>query len=150
MSALRRTPLVVLALAAVSCRSGSVEDAPISRAEAPIVAGTLDKDDPAVVFILILSKDQTNGELCTGTVVSPHVIATAAHCLSPAILTPSLGAGYTFEVFIAPDNNDPVEAKNQSNFVLGSTAVIDPAFDPNVHDVHDVGALVTKTALAID
>jgi hypothetical protein len=41
-----------------------------------LVNGTLDPGDPAVVMV-----EPAFGGLCSGTVVSPHVVLTAAHCL---------------------------------------------------------------------
>ena len=42
----------------------------------PIVGGTTDVGNPAVVLL------DLNGSLCTGTVISPKVVLTAAHCLT--------------------------------------------------------------------
>ncbi len=52
---------------------------------APIVGGSVDPGDPAVVTIAI------GGGQCSGVVVAPRVVVTAAHCISPGTGTVELG-----------------------------------------------------------
>lgn len=55
--------------------AGCVAGADTSTTGQSIVGGVTDTGDPAVVIV-----DLGNG-LCTGTVISPHVILTAGHCI---------------------------------------------------------------------
>src|SRR5262249_23144990 len=87
----------------------------------------------------------------SGTVVSPHVIATVAHGVDPAEIEPVLGAGYKFGVFLGTDNNDPKEYNDTSLFVQVEETTLDPLYKPAAQPPlsHDVGAVVTKTALTM-
>ncbi|MBI4510525.1 MAG: trypsin-like serine protease [Deltaproteobacteria bacterium] len=66
----RRFALVVAAL-------GCTESG-ISEQALPIVNGRLDPGDPAVVALMAYGED-----FCTGTLIGPRVVLTAAHCLDP-------------------------------------------------------------------
>src|SRR5690242_2690234 len=69
----------VLMLLVAACVAPASEPAPKTKSSyQPIVGGTIDNGDPAVPAIYI------GGGLCTGTLISPHVILTAGHCISPA------------------------------------------------------------------
>ncbi len=59
--------------------SACVPAAPPGEREAPITNGTADSGDDGAVALLVGAAYQ-----CSGTLVSPRVVITAAHCLSPA------------------------------------------------------------------
>ncbi len=59
----------------------------LGSASAPIIGGTVDTGDPAVVMLY------GHGYQCTGTLVAPNVILTAGHCLESAG-TAFFGNGY--------------------------------------------------------
>ncbi|MCI0635493.1 MAG: trypsin-like serine protease, partial [Actinobacteria bacterium] len=70
----RLLPALALPLALAACAPPG--DAPRTRStDQPIVGGTVDTGDPAVVLL------DLGGGLCTGTVISPHVVLTAGHCV---------------------------------------------------------------------
>jgi hypothetical protein len=70
-------------------------DAPIELAEQPIVAGTPDTGDPAIMEVL--ASRGNAGSRCTATLISPRLLLLADHCF---VETP----GFTYQVF--PGNND--------------------------------------------
>jgi len=72
-------PLVLVAVGAVFlCACSS--DSELSCEQQQIVNGTLSAADPAVVALAVGGQP-----FCTGTVVSPRVVVTAAHCLPPNV-----------------------------------------------------------------
>jgi hypothetical protein len=65
--------LLALGLAGASCADAPAPE-PTPQAALPIVDGTLDTGDPAVVRL------EGGLAACTGTLVAPRVVLTAAHC----------------------------------------------------------------------
>jgi hypothetical protein len=71
-------PWLVGLLAALPCAACGAPTAGALRAA--ITNGAADADDPAVVAIL----DATGTVECSGTVIAPHAVLTAAHCMVDA------------------------------------------------------------------
>ena len=65
--------LRALAAAALTTACAAPE---VSTTAQPIINGTPDDADPAVVAIV----DATGRLICSGTLIAPHVVLTAAHC----------------------------------------------------------------------
>jgi secreted trypsin-like serine protease len=72
-----RSSASLLLLALAGCTGAAMDP---GVAEEPIIGGTADAADASVVLLYMTIPAQTGGSLCTGEVVSPHVILTAAHC----------------------------------------------------------------------
>jgi secreted trypsin-like serine protease len=87
--ALRLLALLPLSLAAC------VATPPAGAVGQAIINGTVDDGDPNVVLSFAQVPGQSTGSLCTGEVISPHVVLTAAHCVAPD----TVGAGAKFIVF---------------------------------------------------
>src|SRR5262245_27206978 len=68
-----------LAVAALGCAPPSID-----RNAGAIIGGTRDTGDPNVVLILIGDFFRGGGYLCTGEIISPHVVLTAGHCVVSA------------------------------------------------------------------
>ncbi len=120
--------LVLAAFAGAGC----VPPATDGEQQAPIVGGTTDTGDPAVV--LMINGDLNGGyvSLCSGEVISPHVILTAAHCTD---LKPP------YNVYLGDDIN-----RVQPSDLIPATATANPMYVKNSQDDnYDVGVLVLST-----
>ena len=86
---------------------GCTQLAPPAVSARAIVGGTATTGDPAVVALIAQVPGAALATLCTATIVSPHVVLTAAHCVSPD----AVGATAKFRVGLAP-NLDTARAKD--------------------------------------
>ncbi len=62
------------------------EDLALGHTRQSIIGGTADHGDPSVVAVYA-------GGLCTGTLVAPQIVLTAAHCVGDAIVSGNTNAG---------------------------------------------------------
>ncbi len=135
---MRRT-LAALSLAAAAC-SGIPAT---GERDQPIIGGTTDHADPAVV--LVIADNGQGQSLCTGEIVSPHVVLTAAHCVDPA----TVGNGNTFYILLGDNINDNTQ-NIHANFVDAKETHYDLKFSPNnLGGGHDVGVVILSKAVNI-
>ncbi|HVK75922.1 MAG TPA: S1 family peptidase [Kofleriaceae bacterium] len=73
------TRTVAVSLALGGLMAAACADAPIGSDRAAIIGGAIDSGDPAVVMV------EVAGGLCSGVLISPRVVMTAAHCARPGI-----------------------------------------------------------------
>ena len=99
-SAMRAAVAVVVMSLLGAC--GPVAPGPVPAAKAvgvsqlPIIGGVLDTGDPAVVALAV-KQGGLYEQYCTGTLVGPRTILTAAHCIN------AYGSGNAYYVVFAPD-----------------------------------------------
>src|SRR5262249_15373325 len=85
--------------------------------------------DPSVVLAYAAVPGASTASICTGTVITPTKVLTAAHCVDPR----TVGSGNVFRVFPGTNLGD------QPALAVSATA-FDPGFDPsNLNNGHDVG-----------
>jgi V8-like Glu-specific endopeptidase len=119
--------------------------APTGVATQPIINPdpTTDTTDTAVVMVLSQVPGSMTGSLCSGEVISPHVVLTAAHCVDPAVV----GTGVKFEVFTGAVLNMTAPL---SDFLAVSETHYDTAFNPqDPTQGHDLGIVILKSATTI-
>jgi len=107
-----------------------------SEIASPIIGGTTDTGDPAVVLLVQMA--QGGYSLCTAEVVSPHVVMTAAHCV--------IGGG-SYQVFFGDDFNGS-QGQDPSLFINVSETHYNQNFsEQNLSGGEDVAvAILSKTA----
>jgi secreted trypsin-like serine protease len=107
----------------------------VSDNSSAIIGGTTDTGDPGVVLLFAQQPGSQSGSLCTAEIISPHVVLTAAHCVSPT----EVGANAVFTVFTGSDFNNPATGQQLS---VQKTQP-NPNWDPNnLPGGHDVGIAV--------
>jgi len=105
---------------------------PAAVAREAVVGGELDPGDPAVVALVARRarcEEQDVSLLCTGTVVAPRVVLTAAHCLDV------FGEDGQYEVYLGSRLGS-----GDGRFALVVSARRHPAYDPVTHE-HDLALL---------
>lgn len=138
----RAGALCALALAQ-GCSSEKHELHAEGRAQAITGEASDAPDDIAVVALSIRTKDGDEG-LCSGFVVAPRLVLTAAHCVAPV----AVGEGATFSLFLGSDLGDPAQASAPGARVAVDRVDYDPDFDlAAISTGHDLGAVVPATAL---
>jgi len=107
---------------------------PIAEEGDAIVGGSADADDPSVVAVYGQQPGARSGFLCTGSVIAPTVILTAAHCVSPV----ETGDGAEFTVITGPDIG-----KSGAQQLAVDTVHANPLWSPdNLENGHDQGIVV--------
>jgi V8-like Glu-specific endopeptidase len=100
-----------------------------------LIGGTLDDAHPGVVFLQIVVDPMLNqAARCTGTVVSDHVVVTAAHCLTETDLT-------RYTIFVGQNAHMPT-----ATFTVSQVAA-DPKFVAQMG--HDDGVVISTMPLGL-
>jgi MYXO-CTERM domain-containing protein len=124
---------VSLALALGLAAGCAVPD-PVEATSSAIIDGMLDSGDPSMVEMFAISGNMA--AKCTCTLVSPHVLLTAAHCIAET-------QGFRYGVFLG-NNDSRITGKD---LLAVASADFDPAYNDNPSQGHDIGVVVLAQPL---
>src|SRR3954470_3683506 len=117
--------------------------APVDENDQAIIGGTVDTLDPSVVMLFAQVPGANTGSLCTAEIISPHVVLTAAHCVSDQ----EVPAGAKFIVYIGNDFNQTVQ---QSQVLQVKEVHANPLWSKNnLGAGHDVGVIILQNATTL-
>jgi secreted trypsin-like serine protease len=106
-----------------------------------IINGVTDSTDDAVVIVASQVPGSMTASLCTGEIVSPHVVLTAAHCVDPR--TVGMGAQTFVLTGQTLSQTSPRIPVQETHFQA--------SFDPNSpQNGNDVGVVILATAAVAD
>jgi len=88
---------------------------------------------PTVVAVL-------NSSLCTGTLVAPDVVLTAAHCLLPSYLGYASQEELTADTYVVLDSANIYSAAGRA--IAAAETVPHPDFDVDQLGTHDIGVIL--------
>jgi len=111
--------------------------APNEDAQQPLVGGTPDSGDPAVVALFAHDPGAGSGTLCTATLVSPRVLLTAAHCVDPRETGDGVVFDAIFSTTVVGGSGTDIHPVAETRF--------DPDFDPGLlTNGHDIGVAILR------
>ncbi len=139
-------------LACAACGPDAALEPSVRQNEAAIIGGSADTGHPAVVVLIV--EQTADYFLCSGTVVSPHVVLTAAHCVNPD----HVGASTVFQVYdqavlpaltgppVGPHYFAVTQTKWHPSYV-DATATQAAAVSDASSPLFDIGVAITTEAL---
>jgi V8-like Glu-specific endopeptidase len=129
----------ILICVAVGCGQANeppVIPEPVQEQSAPIIGGENDDGDPSVVAVYAQQLGSPGGFLCTGSVIAPTLVLTAAHCVSTA----ETGAGPQFVVLTSANLN-----RRGGQQLAVREVHANPQWQPdNLQGGHDEGIVILK------
>lgn len=123
--------------------SAPPQQPPVAGQQSAIIRGTDNKGDDAIVAIVALIEGKEGQGLCTGTLIAPTVILTAAHCVDPAVL------GGPAKFAVVSDWNLADGDVPEPNIHRVTSVHWDPQFDiNNVLGGHDIAVMILETPMS--
>jgi V8-like Glu-specific endopeptidase len=131
--------LFACSIAACGLEPGDeANDETVGTDEQSLIGGTTDTGDACVVGVFAHLPGATSGSICTGTIIGPHTVLTAAHCVSPA----SIGSGRQIDLLIGTTLSGAPR-------IATTSRTFNPAWNiNNLGACHDEGILHTTQTLS--
>jgi hypothetical protein len=139
------------AIALVGGACGSPSSEIVGAEREAIIGGTTDPGDPAVVMVLGAVPTSVGGTGTayqgTGSVISPHVVLTAAHLFTKVLSDPHASSA-VFYVFTASDQT--AQGGQHTNPLSAREVHVDPAYNPTYPaSGHDFAVMILDSPTAI-
>ena len=113
-----------------------------ASANAPIIGGTVDQGDPAVVMLAAYPSNMSTLFTCTAIVISPTALLTAAHCVDHP--------GYTFGVYYGADASAySTLAELAPQLAAVASVQMDPGYQSTTPFFGDIAVVNLVTPIAI-
>jgi hypothetical protein len=146
-----RLPVCLALLSLAGCAPPTP---PLGNVTLPIINGTPDNGDPAVMLLIASVRGTDRVGLCTSTLISPHLLLTAAHCVDAKVLQGDMGPPPPLDFYVSTSSSvDFSKPIDQSTLLQVATTDCDDSFNPSpavfVSNGHDVGAVVLAAAQTI-
>ncbi len=128
---------LALAFVSAACAAPATDEATAAGSDELSSFAVPTLAHPAVVGILHSHTDGST-TICTGEVIAPRVVLTAAHCVVDGVISSTVFVGMTWEL-----RRETASVSSQNHFAH-------PQYNAAVaSDRHDIAALVLDTALSV-